>query len=67
MKKVVLTHINSIHYDPKTKVLEITFNSGSTYSYHNVNESDYNALEQADSHGKHFDKHIKNKYITVKK
>jgi len=67
MKKVVSSHINSIHYDPETKVLEVTFNGGSTYHYNNVNESDYNAFEQAKSHGKHFDKHIKNKYITIKK
>lgn len=67
MKKVVSKNINTIHYDPKTKILEVTFNEGSTYHYHGINPTDYLAFENAKSHGKHFNKHIKDKYTSKKK
>ncbi len=66
MKKLISTHIDLIHYDPNTKILEITFNQGKKYHYHNVEQHSYDALEKAESHGKHFDKHIKGKYTTKK-
>lgn len=63
MKYVISKNINSIHYNPKTKVLEVTFHAGNaTYHYNNVSEKEYQAFENAKSHGKHFDTYIKPKY-----
>lgn len=67
MKKVASKNINTIHYDPKSKVLEITFHEGSTYHYHDISEAAYKSFENAKSHGKHFNTHIKDKYKSNKK
>jgi KTSC domain len=66
MKKVISKNINTIHYDPKSKVLEVSFNDGTKYNYQNVPEASYKSFENAKSHGKHFIDHIKGKYITKK-
>lgn len=67
MKKVISKNINTIHYDPKTKVLEITFHEGSTYNYHGISPEAYTSFENAKSHGKHFNTFIKDKFLGVKK
>lgn len=67
MKKVVSKNINTIHYEPKSKILEVSFNDGTTYHYNNVSQESYNAFENAKSHGKHFIKHIKDKHVGKKK
>lgn len=66
MKKVISSNINLIHYDPKTKVLEVNFNDGTKYHYHGVPEAVHTSFENAKSHGKHFIDHIKGKYVTKK-
>jgi len=67
LKKVISKNISSIHYDPNTKVLEVTFNEGSTYHYHGISPDTYTSFENAKSHGKHFNTHIKDKYVGKKK
>ena len=66
MKKVVSKNINTIHYTPDSKVLEVTFNDGTKYHYHGVSQDAYSALEKAKSHGKHFIDNIKGKFPTKK-
>jgi hypothetical protein len=66
MKKVASSNINSIHYTPGTKVLEVHFNDGTKYHYHGVPEAVHTSFSNAKSHGKHFIDHIKGKYITKK-
>lgn len=66
MKKVVSTNINFIHYTSDTKVLEVHFNDGTKYHYHNVPEASYKLFENAKSHGKHFIDHVKGKFLTKK-
>ncbi|GAF93205.1 unnamed protein product [marine sediment metagenome] len=61
-RRVDSTNITSIGYDERTKILEIEFNSGSTYQYNNVPVSEYIKLINADSVGKHFHQNIKNNY-----
>lgn len=67
MKKVNSKHIDTIHYEPNTKVLEIGFHSGAAYQYHGVDQKLYDAFENADSHGKFFHKHINGKHMSRKK
>lgn len=67
MKKIISKNINIIHYDPQTKILEITFNEGSIYHYHGITPESYTAFENAKSYGKYFNTHIKNKYVNKKK
>ncbi len=52
--------ISSIGYENGT--LEIEFNKGGVYQYHNVPFSTYSGLMSASSHGKYFHAYIKNFY-----
>lgn len=65
-QRVSSTNIHSIGYDLLTKTLEIEFNSGGTYQYFNVPESEYNALMSASSHGSFFHAYIKDQYRCTK-
>lgn len=67
MKKVDSDNLSSIHYTPETKLLEITFNNGRIYHYHNVPAHTYQSFERATSHGKHFREHIKKNFKGIKK
>lgn len=69
MKVVNSKNIHSIHYDPKTEILEVTFHhgGGTTYHYHGVTENLYKDFENAESHGKFFNQHINHKHRSVKK
>ncbi len=67
MKKVTSSTIDSIHYDPDTKLLEIQFKSGGTYHYSDVSQEAYDALDNAESVGKHFHSHIRGKHAHTKK
>jgi hypothetical protein len=52
-------------YEPIKKDLTIIFRRGASYTYKNVNKTDYFRFETADSQGEVLNKHIK-KYDTVK-
>ncbi|MGI0027090.1 MAG: KTSC domain-containing protein [Nitrosopumilaceae archaeon] len=56
------SNLSSVGYDFEMRVLEIEFHGGGIYQYSNVTESDYNGLMNAESKGKYFAQHIKNKY-----
>lgn len=56
------SNISSIGYDPKTYTLEIEFHSGGVYQYHDIPQSEYDALMSASSHGSYFARNIKNRY-----
>ncbi len=63
MKTVKSKNIKHMHYNPETKVLEITFHSNNaTYHYHDVPNHVYIGFENAKSHGEHFAQHIKTKF-----
>ena len=66
MKKVKSSNIDTIHYEPSDKRLEVTFKSGGTYHYQGVSQAEYDALENAESVGSHLHKHIKGRYNGVK-
>lgn len=48
-----------VGYDPQSQTLEIEFNHGGVYQYHNVPTSVYSGLMNASSHGQYFDRNIK--------
>lgn len=60
------SNISTIGYDPQTQNLEIEFKGGTVWTYHDVSESTYNSLMNADSVGGYFQKHIRNEYKATK-
>ncbi|MDI3339038.1 MAG: KTSC domain-containing protein [Sphaerobacter sp.] len=52
----------SAGYDVETQVLEIEFRDGSLYQYFDVPEHVYHSLVEADSKGRYFHAHIRNRY-----
>lgn len=56
------TAILSGSYDPDSQELEITFQSGKTYTYYNVPEHEWQGLCAADSAGRYVRQHIQPAY-----
>jgi hypothetical protein len=56
------SNINSIGYDKTNKSLEVEFNNGGIYKYCEVPNEIYISLMSAPSHGKYFNRYIKNVY-----
>lgn len=54
------SNLNSAGYDLKTQTLEIQFNDGSVYQYHQVPQEIYVGLMKAESHGSYFYAMIRN-------
>lgn len=55
-----------VGYDKDEQVLEIAFRAGGVYQYEKVDESIYQALMNASSHGTYFNQEIKNKFLSRK-
>ena len=58
---VISSNLRSVGYDEENSVLEIEFNNGHVYQFSNVEQSRYEALMAAQSHGTYFDRNIKKK------
>lgn len=56
------SNIHAIGYDPKRKILAVTFKSGHTYHYGSVPPEVHEALVQAESIGRYYAAFIKAKY-----
>lgn len=56
------SRILKMSYIKSKKLLTITFNSGATYEYYDVQTEVIDGITQADSLGKYFDKNIKGIY-----
>lgn len=56
------SHIVSIGYDPKTRVLEIEFKENRVYQYFDVEPRVYELFLKADSYGEYFYAHINKHY-----
>lgn len=61
-KKVDSSLLSAIAYNPQKKELELAFNSGSHYLYHQIPEGVYEELLNAESKGRYFNDHIKDLY-----
>lgn len=59
---VVSTLIQSAGFDQETGTLELEFQSGSVYVYHDVPRHVYAALLEADSKGTYFNEQIKDQF-----
>lgn len=66
LEPVESSNIEGVGYDPATKTLRIQFRGGCTYDYANVPAEKHKALIDAESVGKHFHQHIRNKHKFLK-
>ncbi len=53
--------LRSVGYDQEQRVLEIEFTSGEVYQYFDVPPEVYRGLMAAESHGRYFHQHMRNK------
>jgi len=53
------SNLDSVGYDPQTRILEIAFLDGSIYQYFDVPENIYKGLMNASSHGSFLDRYVK--------
>jgi len=56
---VTSSTITSIAHDADSKVMEVKFKSGKTYSFGNVEAHQFEAFRSAESAGKHFHAHFR--------
>ena len=60
------SNVASYGYDPETRCLEVIFKGGGHYCAEGVEQAEYDALDGAESKGKHFHAALKSKH-TFKK
>ncbi len=60
------SNLASADYSPETRTLSVTFKSGSTYSYADVDEATYQGLLSAASAGKYFAENIRDTFTSTK-
>ena len=58
--------ISSVGYDTKKEELEVEFNSGQVYTYHEVPQEEYDGLMEADYKGRYMRDCIIDMYSTSK-
>ena len=56
------SNMTSFSYDGKSKVMQVTFKSGQTYTYRDVPPHLFSGMKSAPSRGSYFAKHIKGKF-----
>jgi hypothetical protein len=62
MHPVKSSNISALGYDAEKKELHVQFTNGTSYSYAGVPEHEYKSLASADSVGKRFHTHVKEKF-----
>jgi len=60
------SNLASVGYNPESKILEVEFKHGGIYQYKGVPKDEYDALMNAESHGKYFAANIRNDYDFIK-
>jgi hypothetical protein len=60
------SNLASCDYSAETRTLSVTFKSGSTYSYADVDEATYQGLLSAASPGRYFAENIKDTFSFTK-
>jgi hypothetical protein len=61
-RPVISSMMRSAGYDDDHAVLEIEFVTGHVYRYHAVPRREWTGLMEAESKGRYFDAHIRDKY-----
>lgn len=56
------TSLASVNYDARLQQLQVEFHSGKRYLYFRVSPACYQQLLLADSKGKYFNRHIRNRF-----
>jgi KTSC domain-containing protein len=51
-----------VEYNPQTRVLDVEFRTGELYRYFAVPIRSYDGLLEAESKGRYFNKHIRNRF-----
>lgn len=62
MVPVSSSNLESVGYDPDTRILRIQFHSGGLYEYYNVPRYIHAGLMSAASHGEYFHEYIRDVY-----
>lgn len=57
------TTLRSMGYEAESRALEIEFQSGAIYRYLAVPADVYQALCEADSKGRYFNDHVRDRYV----
>ncbi|HGY5869764.1 TPA: KTSC domain-containing protein [Citrobacter farmeri] len=65
-QSVSSSNLQSVGYDPTTRVLEIAFIGGGIYQYHGVPATTYQSLMSAPSKGSFFARCIRNVFPTTR-
>jgi hypothetical protein len=60
--EVESSNLRAVDYDPFVAALTIEFRNGGVYEYYRVPYSAYAALMRAESQGKYFHAHIRDRY-----
>jgi len=60
------TNIAEAFYQPTTEVLEIYFHSGHVYRYAGISRDIFNALIDAPSAGKYYNRHIRGQFTSLR-
>jgi hypothetical protein len=58
MTPVKSSAADAIGYDPKTRKLQVNYRGGRSYTFHDVDPGEHQALMGASSIGAHLNKHI---------
>ena len=53
------SNLKSVGYDPGSKKMHVGFHTGAVYEYDGVEPEDHEAMMNAESIGKHFNKHVR--------
>jgi hypothetical protein len=61
-RPVVSSMMRSVGYDDAHAVLEIEFVTGTVYRYHAVPRREWTGLMEAQSKGRYFEAHVRDKY-----
>jgi len=62
MHTVSSSNVSELGYDQENQIVYVRFLNGTLYSYSNVPEYEYNALENAPSIGSYLNRNFKNVY-----
>jgi hypothetical protein len=60
------TSLKAAEYQPRNALLEVEFRTGAVYRYFEVPASIYQELLEAESKGRYFNQHIRNRFRTEK-
>ncbi len=66
MPQLRSSNLSSADYDEEARTMTITFRSGGTYTYENVDQGTYDGLLASPSPGKYFFENIKDKFTFEK-